>query len=206
MPLAGACVPNCGVILSLPMNLESVKARLRRFEGSIPHMYKCTGDKVTIGVGHAMQDSDAACKLAWIVNGGSAAPAQVKADFAKVDAAAKGRVASSYASLTTCRLSSADIDRLMEEDIPSYAAQARKVVPDFDSLPEPAQEALFDMVFNLGQAGLSKFAKLLAAVAARDWQKAAAECHRKGIPDDRNDETVRLFRLAGTSSLRAGTT
>jgi GH24 family phage-related lysozyme (muramidase) len=181
------------------MNLEAVKARLRLHEGSIPHMYKCTGDKVTIGVGHAIDDAEAACQLPWTVNGAPAGAGTVQADFARVEAQDKGRVASTYASLTTCRLSNAEIDKLMERDIPVYEAQARKIVPDYDRLPGPAQEALFDMVFNLGPEGLRKFKNLLAAVAARDWERAALESHRRGIPDARNQDIARLFRQAGSA-------
>ena len=44
---------------------------------------------------------------------------------------------------------------------------------DFDNLPERAQIALFDMVFQLGLGGVQKFKKMLLAIGERDWNKAA---------------------------------
>ena len=86
----------------------------------------------------------------------------------------------------------------LEQRVKVIEAELRKVIPSWDQLPSPAQVALFDMGFNLGIGGLQKFRNLLAAVDARDWERAAAECHRKGIGDDRNAETERLFREAGS--------
>jgi hypothetical protein len=51
------------------MNRDRVLARLERFEGSVPHMYLCTGGEVTAGVGHAMGTSAQALKLDWQIDG-----------------------------------------------------------------------------------------------------------------------------------------
>jgi GH24 family phage-related lysozyme (muramidase) len=179
------------------MNTESLKARMRAGEGSVAHMYKCTGGKVTIGVGHAIEDAATACTLSWTLDGAPAGADRVRADFAAVAAAATGAVARTYEPLTSCRMSPRDIDALLEADIQRFIPGLRRIVPDFDRLPAPAQEALFDMGFNLGIGGLQKFKNLLAAVAARDWERAASECRRKGIGDTRNAETAALFRQSG---------
>jgi GH24 family phage-related lysozyme (muramidase) len=188
---------------ALTMNTESLKARMRAGEGSIAHMYKCTGGKVTIGVGHAIEDAATACTLNWTIDGAPAAADRVRADFAAVAAAATGAVARTYEPLTSCRMSPESIDALLEADIQRFIAGLRQIIPDFDRLPDPAQEALFDMGFNLGIGGLQKFRNLLAAVASRDWERAAAECHRKGIGDARNAETAALFRQAGAAGVTA---
>jgi GH24 family phage-related lysozyme (muramidase) len=185
------------------MNTESLKARMRAGEGSIAHMYKCTGGKVTIGVGHAIEDAATACTLNWTIDGAPAAADRVRADFAAVAAAATGAIARTYEPLTFCRMSAESIDALLQADIQRFIAGLRQIIPDFDRLPDPAQEALFDMGFNLGIGGLQKFRNLLAAVASRDWQRAAAECHRKGISDARNAETAALFRQAGSAGVTA---
>jgi hypothetical protein len=53
------------------------------------------------------------------------------------------------------------------------------------------------MAFNLGVNGLiSHFPRLIAAVKARDWKTCAAQCHRNGISDERNQKTLDLFRQA----------
>ena len=173
------------------MNRESVTGRLLKFEGSIPWMYRCTGGEVTIGVGHAIQTADDAAKLAW------AGPETVAQDYARVAAAPVGNVASFYVSLSTCRMDAAEIDRLCGMDIDGFEAQLRKQLPNWDKYPEAAQEALFDMGFNLGVAGLMKFPAMLAAVDRGDWAAAAKESHRKGIQESRNEEIADLFLKAG---------
>ncbi len=185
------------------MNSPSVKARLKSQEGSTAYMYKCTGGEVTIGVGHALADAAAACKLKWTVNGGPASAARVQADYAKVLAAPTGAAASVYSPLTVCRIADADVEALLDADLQRFEEALRQAIPNWDIMPPPAQEALFDMGFNLGIGGLQKFKRLLAAVAARNWTDAALECHRKGIADSRNEETARLFRQAGAQGVAA---
>jgi GH24 family phage-related lysozyme (muramidase) len=181
------------------MNSANVIARLNKFEGSVPYMYRCTGGEVTIGVGHAIQNLQDVCKLAWSIGGTPATPEQAQADFAKIAATPKGQLASQYASLTRCRMVSVDIDALLLNDIERFASQLAAALPKWASYPEPAQEALFDMAYNLGLAGLLKFHQMLAAADNGQWATAAAQCHRMGIPDARNQETRNLFLQAATA-------
>lgn len=177
------------------MNLENVKNRLRVCEGCLDFMYLCTGQEVTVGVGHALQTSAVAVQLPWRAGGLAASEAQIKADFHAVRKAQQGMVASKYAPLTKCRLSTEEIDRLLQDDIAKFEAGLRERIPNWGELPEPAQEALFDMAFNLGIAGLfRKFPKMMTAVKAGDWKTAAAQCERGGISPARNKETAELFR------------
>ena len=97
----------------------------------------------------------------------------------------------------------ADIDALLDSDIQQFEAQLRQKIPNWDELPPTVQEALFDMGFNLGIGGLLEFKRLLAAVAAADWTTAAAESHRMGISDERNQETANLFLQAGAAPATA---
>ena len=181
------------------MDQAAVVGRLRRFEGCVSHMYRCTGGEVTIGIGHAIPDAAVAAAFPWEIAGAAATSAQAQADFQKVAAASKGLLASAYAGLTQCRMSDADIERLVEADVQSFQDQLAKVLPGWSSCPEPVQQALFDMAFNLGIGGLKKFPRLLQAVAAGDWNTAAAQCHRQGIQEDRNKEIAALFLQAAVS-------
>lgn len=181
------------------MNRDSVLSRLETFESALPYMYRCTGGEVTAGVGHAILNSAEALKLDWQVAGRPASAAEVTADFAKVAAAAKGMLAARYEPLTQCRLSADSITKVALADIASFESALIRAIPALESFPEPAQEALFDMAFNLGMAGLRKFPKLLAAAQAGDWVTAAAECHRLGISEARNQATAALFRQAAVN-------
>ncbi|MBZ5725856.1 MAG: glycoside hydrolase family protein [Acidobacteriia bacterium] len=180
------------------MDLSAAAARLRKFEGSVSHMYRCTGGEVTVGVGHAMAAAADAARLVWEIDGVAATAEQAQADFQKVAAAQKGLVASAYAGLTQCRMSDDAISGVLEADLQAFEAQLAAALPRWSSYPEPVQEALFDMAFNLGLGGLKKFPRLLAAVNAGDWTTAAAQCHRQGIGETRNQETAALFLQAAS--------
>lgn len=91
-------------------------------------------------------------------------------------------------------------DAQLEIEITCLESALRSVIHEWEQLPCPAQEALFDMAFDLGIGGLGKHKKLLGAVAARDWAGAAAECHRTSIRDTQNAETADLFRQAASAA------
>lgn len=183
------------------MDTTAVAARLRQFEGAVPYMYKCTGGEVTVGVGHAMQSAADAVSLRWEINGAPAGAQAVAADWEKVYAAPKGMAAGYYAPLTQCRMADLDIGALAEADIASFEERLSRALPGWSGFPESAQEALFDMGFNLGVDGLlTKFPMMLKAVAAGDWATAAQQCHRMGISDARNQETANLLRQAASAA------
>jgi GH24 family phage-related lysozyme (muramidase) len=156
-------------------------------------MYRCTGGEVTVGVGHAIPDAAHACLLSWI-DAPVADP--VETEFARVAAAEIGLPAVRYQGLSQHRMNEQAIDALLAADVEAFSAALTERLPAWTRYPEPAQEALFDMAYNLGVGGLLKFHKMLAACAAGDWETAAAQCRRAGIADERNNETAALFRSA----------
>jgi GH24 family phage-related lysozyme (muramidase) len=178
------------------MDRNQVAARLEKFEGRVPHMYRCTGGEVTVGIGHAIPGAAEAAQLQWEIAGQAASGIQAQADFGKVAAAPKGLLPSNYAAPTQCRLSDDNIQRLVNSDIQNFETRLSASFPKWNSYPEPVQEALFDMAFNLGIGGLKKFVKLLQAVDADDWETAAQESQRQGIGQARNVATPDLFRQA----------
>jgi GH24 family phage-related lysozyme (muramidase) len=181
------------------MDRQQVIARLKKFEGSVPHMYRCTGGEVTIGIGHAIPSAADAAGLPWQIAGQAAPASDVQAGFEKVAAAPKGLLAVSYAALTDCRLSDEDIGSLVADDVQNFETRLIAAFPKWNSYPEPAQQALFDMAFNLGIGGLKKFVKMWQAVDSGDWDTAAQESARNGISQARNDAIADLFRKAKAS-------
>jgi len=73
------------------------------------------------------------------------------------------------------------------------------LVPDYLSLPDGPRLALFDMAWNLGLNGLSKFRKLISACNDKNWDVAAVECHRSSSRAARNEDTASLFLSAVAS-------
>ena len=189
------CPPNCDKLVGT-MDAAFVITRLESFEGRVPYPYLCTGGEVTVGIGHAIQTPAEALQLTWSINGRPATAAQIEADYTSVAGAQKGLIAQAYARLTGCRMADADIDALAASDVRSFEAQLAAALPNWGIYPPPAQAALFDMAFNLGLGGLRKFPHLLAAVDAGQWQTAAAQCHRQGIAETRNQQTAALFLQA----------
>ena len=86
--------------------------------------------------------------------------------------------------------------RLEKEFLPGL----RRLFPGFDAYPQPAQRALVDMIYTLGEGGLArKFPTVVEACRAGRFADAAAHCHRKAHDnehrkdDARNDATKNLF-------------
>lgn len=177
------------------MNVDPVMKRLVLFEGFVPYMYRCTGGEVTVGIGHAILSPNAALGLNWQQISTSVRPADdlIKADYEKVSAAPKGQIASNYESLTSIRMSDEAINGLANTDIVLFSGMLDRELPFWEEYPEPAQEALFDMGFNLGIGGLRKYVKMLSACGRGDWDTAAAESKRNGIPAARNEAIRQLF-------------
>lgn len=64
---------------------------------------------------------------------------------------------------------------LFEDDLARFTATARVNFPWFDGLDPVRQDAIVMLLFNLGLAGVQKFKKMLVAIEAEDWTKAAIE-------------------------------
>jgi GH24 family phage-related lysozyme (muramidase) len=178
------------------VNRQTVLERLKNFEGHVTYMYRCTGGAVTTGVGHALLTVADATSLHWEISGLPAAPTEIVEDFNKVAAAPKGLPAAHYEPLSGCRLPENYLVTVAAADIERFERELKEKFPEWPSYPELVQEGLFDMAFNLGVAGLQKFPRFLAAVESRNWEDAAAECHRLGVSEARNQEIASLFRQA----------
>ena len=62
-----------------------------------------------------------------------------------------------------------------DDDIEIVLSDCNKLYPDFEDLPEEAQQIIANMMFNLGRPRLSKFRGMKAGVDAKDWNRAADE-------------------------------
>jgi len=69
-----------------------------------------------------------------------------------------------------------DEDRCIEafeSDLKSVLSDCSILYPDFDGLPEEAQQIIANMMFNMGRPRLTKFKMMKAAVDERKWNDAA---------------------------------
>ncbi len=182
--------------------LEELKARLREHEGVVPHLYLDTLGLVTCGVGHMIPNPNAMAGIPMVHPTGEEASLVDKVtEWYRVKALEPARLPAYYAANTSLRMTPEAITTLQDEDVDGFRQGLRSLLPGFDQFPEPAQEALLDMAFQLGAKGLiDKFPHLVASVKARNWQACAAECHRAGIQEWRNVATADLFHRAADSS------
>lgn len=95
-------------------------------------------------------------------------------------------------NLTDRGFSDDEIDLMYANDVRMAEADARALAPNFDKLDDVRQEVLVNMSFNMGKSRLSGFKKFLAAVAAKDFAKAADEMKDSAWYGQVKDRGVRL--------------
>ena len=67
------------------------------------------------------------------------------------------------------------VNEAFDSDIEIVLSDCNILYPDFEDLPEEAQQIIANMMFNLGRPRLSKFRGMKAGVDAKDWNRAADE-------------------------------
>ena len=97
------------------------------------------------------------------------------------------------------------VDELLDATVALAVTGARNLVPTLDALPADKQLVLVDLVFNMGEHGLSKFVNTLQAVKDQQWKAAASALqdsawfHEVGsLPTQRGGADVAV--LAGTAT------
>jgi GH24 family phage-related lysozyme (muramidase) len=195
--------------------MQRIRGELDRWEQPIRWMYLDSEGLVTVGCG-TMLPNAAAAKRVSFVHGTSlqvATPAEVEAAWNSLHsgAAAQKAAASSkkfnakhYADKTDLRITDASTQALRDDHIKADYVELKKIYLQFDSFPDDAKVALFDMIYNVGPgrnktrhhraSGLRNFVAMNAAINAGKWSLAADRCTRHGIPAQRNRRTAELFR------------
>ena len=67
------------------------------------------------------------------------------------------------------------VDECFREDIQTSLKDCRELFEDWDELPEEVRLITANMAFNMGRNRLGKFQRMIAAVNAANWKKAATE-------------------------------
>lgn len=159
-----------------------------RHEGKHPHIYLDNRGLPTAGIGFLLRNEQACAALPWEPN-----TAAALTDYRVVRTKPKGYRAAWYGQFCTARLSENVMGALFKQKIGEF----RRAITrhwQLEQLPLAAQIALVDMAYTLGAQGLTAYIELASAVRARDWDTAAAECHRGGVSIRRNADTAYLFQ------------
>lgn len=176
--------------------LTDFRTHTALFEGRIPWMYLDGPGNVTVGIGHLIDTAEAAARLPF-----TSTAARVRADWLTVKQCRADMIASQYSHFTISRLPADAIDTIFQSDCDSIVAQVQTFLPEYDGLPQPVQQAILDMAFNLGPAGLRHDyfchgCRFGPAVLCGDWAAAALECVRSNIQLARNQYTAHLILSA----------
>ena len=67
------------------------------------------------------------------------------------------------------------VNEAFDADVEIVLSDCNTLYPDFEDLPEEAQQIIANMMFNLGRPRLSKFVGMKRGVDAKDWDSAADE-------------------------------
>ena len=143
--------PSPPVVGMVIKDLGALRNDIRFNEGVRHSIYRDKFGHFTIGVGFALRRSDAGEKFR-----------QIGVNIVEI---AQRRET----------LSSNQIDHLLSLSIADALTNVRKVVPDFDNLSAGRQNALADMMFQLGQKRFSGFKRMIGHVNNKNWPKAAEQ-------------------------------
>jgi GH24 family phage-related lysozyme (muramidase) len=179
--------------------LEEYAAQCKVFEGCVGWMYLDTVGKVTVGVGNMLPDVTAALMLPLRSQSSgdlAGAPAVIR-DYARVQGLREGMAARAYWEYEALVLAPEDIEELLMRRLDEFDETLRRDFGGYDGYPDAVKMALLDMIYNLGEGKLMRtYPGFDAAVRAKDWPQAAAECHRNGPSDARNEWTKQQFLAA----------
>lgn len=88
-------------------------------------------------------------------------------------------------------------DRLLDQDIADAVKDCRKLFPAFNTLSENRQDALIDMMFNMGFSTFAEFHGTIAHINRGEWDQAVQHIeltdYRKELPAraQRNEKLLR---------------
>jgi len=188
-----------------PEVLEHWIRHTERYEGRIPWMYLDIRGLVTSGAGVLVDPVELAMRLPLRLDGRQASPSEIASEWralkgrpslAQQGAAAAGRIA-------RLRLTGPDLDALTWTRLDSTVAALCRRWPGLPSWPWQSQLAVCSWAWAVG-ALAQGWPRFEAALHARDWATAAAECRIRDADNPgvtpRNAENRRLFLAAAETA------
>jgi len=175
---------------------------IMRHEAFIDHFYLDSVGVVTIAIGRAVETADEAVMLnkgplpfsifhQCASNDTVRNEWEIVADMAETHT---GYKADFFKQHSGVRCDQKDAINLLHEDI---RERLERVTPHFDNfgdLPDAAKIVIAGLAYNTGSHNWEKrWPKFTKAVNNKDWKEAARQSHRKGISDERNEETHKLI-------------
>jgi GH24 family phage-related lysozyme (muramidase) len=181
-------------------------------------MYLDSEGHVTVGIGTKLLNANRAKNIRFLQRESrkAATPEEIGAAYEIIAAGSATQLcthpsyklpARRFEFMTNLIIEDETAYTLLESHVKDDYASLTEIYPFFDSFPNDAKLALFDMIYTLGAAGLSRFYRMNNAVLRRDWLTAADQCRRVQAQSDRNLQTAWMFGDAAVDespSLEAG--
>ena len=198
-----------------PKLMAIIQNDIDRWERPIYWMYLDSEGNVTVGSGTMLPDvaSAKAIKFFHEKTFLPATTAEIGVAWKRLHHGANAQKAAlpkkkysalHYKSLDDLRITKHTSKTLRDSQIIKDYTYLKQIYPKFDTFPDNAKVALFDMIYNIGPgksktqhhraAGLRQYVLMNAAINKGDWMTAANQCHRRGIPIARNKMTADLFK------------
>jgi GH24 family phage-related lysozyme (muramidase) len=172
-------------------------------EGYCTWPYLDTRGLMTTGIGNLVEDPEAFLALPWRhIDASQLATRAEKLEAYKAVKAVfePNKPARAYRAVCDLRLADDDVCDLTNERIErEFLPGIRKLLADFDDMPEPAKRGIMDMAYNLGVHGLSKFTHFLEACRFSNWKEAAKQCRVSSSRESRNQWRIEQFEAAAAS-------
>lgn len=134
------------------LSLDEIKQRLAVHEGFRSKPYRCTTNKLTIGIGRNIEDRPFTEEELRLVD---------------KDYMTKG-------------ITKAQAFAILARDVMQFDFELRQNIPFYERLDDERQYALLDMAFNMGignnKKGLLSFKKMLRYIGTGFYKQAAVEC------------------------------
>ena len=134
------------------LSLDEIKQRLEVHEGFRSKPYRCTANKLTIGIGRNIEDRPFTEEELRLVD---------------KDYMTKG-------------ITKAQAFAILAKDVMQFDFELRQNIPFYERLDDERQYALLDMVFNMGignsKKGLLSFKNMLNYMGTGFYKQAATEC------------------------------
>jgi GH24 family phage-related lysozyme (muramidase) len=174
-------------------------------------MYLDIKGLVSVGIGNLIDPVELALALPFVhKEGGSpATPDEIQAEWESLKADKDALAKAGWKACTPrthLQLSEQEIDTLVLTKAAQFESTLRSVTPEFasfDGWPADAQLGVMSMAWAMGPSFGKGWPKFRGAVAAGDWDGAAAECRMSDVGNPglvpRNDANQQLFRNAATA-------
>lgn len=78
-------------------------------------------------------------------------------------------------AFTKTSVSEQEAEELLKQDIQIAAKQIKRTLPAFDAFSPNRQNALTDMIFNMGGTKFKTFKKMIKAIENKNWEEVAIQ-------------------------------